>query len=170
MTKGEFREDLYYRLNVVEIRLPPLRDRRDDIPLLCDHFLARLADQSGAARLRLSREALARLQAHPLPGNVRQLEHILLNGSVMGEGPVLQPEDLALGDEVAANDLVSVRGLPREPAEPPPQNFEDFKDAEKQKILAALEANDWNRAKTARALGIPRRTFYRRLKEHEILE
>ncbi len=165
--RGEFREDLYYRLNVVEVRLPPLRERRDDIPLLCDHFLARIADK-GDRRFRLSREALARLQAHPLPGNVRQLEHILLNASVMGEGPVLQASDLALGDEVAANDLV-VPTAPTAPAEPPPQTFEDFKDAEKQKILAALEANDWNRAKTARALGIPRRTFYRRLKEHDIL-
>ncbi len=151
----------------MQVRLPPLRERRDDIPLLCDHFLAELAEKNDR-RLRLSREALARLRAHPLPGNVRQLEHILLNASVMGEGPVLQADDLALGDEVAANDLVSPPE-PTDPAEPPPQTFEDFKDAEKQRILAALEANDWNRAKTARALGIPRRTFYRRLKEHEIL-
>ncbi len=169
VAKGEFREDLYYRLDVVEIRLPPLRERRDDIPLLCDHFLAKIAAESGGPRLRLGREALARIQAHPLPGNVRQLEHVLLNASVMGEGPVLEADDLALGDEVAANDLVSVPAAPVA-VEPPPQTFEDFKDAEKQKILAALEANDWNRAKTARALGIPRRTFYRRLKEHEILE
>ena len=166
VAKGQFREDLYYRLNVVEVRVPPLRERRDDIPLLTEHFLVRIAKQSDQRRMRLSREAMTTLQSHPLPGNVRQLEHLLLNATVMAEGPVLEPGDLAFGTDVAAN--VSVVPVAA-PAVAPPQSFDDFKDVEKQRILAALEENDWNRARTARALGIPRRTFYRRLKEHEIL-
>src|SRR5690606_15133422 len=77
--KGLFREDLFYRLAVVELRLPPLRERREDIPLLCDHFLAAIAKREGSRPKRISREALRRLAAHPLPGNVRQLEHVLMN-------------------------------------------------------------------------------------------
>lgn len=167
---GAFREDLYYRLNVVEIRLPPLRERREDLPLLSDHLLAGIAKREGGSRKRISREALERLAAHPLPGNVRQLEHVLLNACVMVDGEIIEPDDLALGDEVAANERVSLPSMPAAMAsEPPPQNFGDFKDTEKQRILTALESNGWNRAKAARAMGIPRRTFYRRLKEYEIL-
>ncbi|MEM9068775.1 MAG: sigma 54-interacting transcriptional regulator [Myxococcota bacterium] len=168
VAKGEFREDLYYRLNVVEIRLPPLRDRVGDLPLLCDFFLERIAKQDKRPRKRISREALQRLSRSTLPGNVRQLEHILMNACVMVEGDVIGESDLALGDDVAANDLIVT--APEPPTGPPPsQTFEDFKETEKQRILAALEEHNWNRAKAARALGIPRRTFYRRLKEHDIL-
>ncbi|HJL29727.1 MAG TPA: sigma-54-dependent Fis family transcriptional regulator, partial [Polyangiaceae bacterium LLY-WYZ-15_(1-7)] len=172
VAKGEFREDLYYRLNVVELRLPPLRERQGDVPLLVDHFLTRIAEQEGQPRKHLSREALLRLARHPLPGNVRQLEHLLLNACVMSEGDTIGAEDLALGEDTAANDLVEVPSLP-EPApvggRPPAQSLEDFKESEKQRILRALEENGWNRAAAARELGIPRRTFYRRLKEYEIL-
>lgn len=171
VAKGEFREDLYYRLNVVEIRLPPLRERRGDMALLADHFLERIAKEEGRPRKRLSREALQRLEQAALPGNVRQLEHLLLNACVMVEGDEIGAGDLALGDDVAANDLVATPAAPAAPAGPAPaQSFEDFKETERQRILAALEDHNWNRAKAARALGIPRRTFYRRLKEHGILK
>ena len=174
VAKGAFREDLYYRLNVVEVRLPPLRDRSGDIALLADHFLIAIARQEGRPRHRLSRDALARLEAFSWPGNVRQLEHVLLHACVMADGELLEEEDLALDGPSSARVL---RTEPSEPArlapvlpdEPLPQNVEDFKDAEKRRILAALEANHWNRARAARALGYPRRTFYRRLKEHGIL-
>jgi DNA-binding NtrC family response regulator len=170
VASGAFREDLYYRLNVVEIRLPPLRERHGDVELLCEHFLERIAEQEERPKKRLSREALDRLRTHPLPGNVRQLEHVLLNACVMVEGDEIAASDLALGD-VSSNELVVVAqpAAPAPSALPPAQTFEDFKDTEKQKILEALEAHNWNRAKAARALGIPRRTFYRRLKEHGIL-
>jgi len=169
VARGEFREDLYYRLNVVEIVLPPLRDRVGDLPLLCEHFLERIAEEQGKPRKRLTREALARLSRATLPGNVRQLEHVLLNACVLVEGDLIGPDDLALGEEESAS---SSQGRPPSVALPvavPPQSFDDFKQSEKQRILAALEAHDWNRARAARALGIPRRTFYRRLKEHGIL-
>src|SRR5690606_10901996 len=96
--RGAFREDLYYRLNVVELWLPPLRERSDDIPLLCEHFLAMFAKRDGAAPKRIGRDAIQRLVAHPLPGNVRQLEHLLLNAWVMADGDLIEAEDLALTD------------------------------------------------------------------------
>lgn len=172
VARGEFREDLYYRLNVVEIVLPPLRERIGDLPLLCEHFLERIAEQQGKPRKRLSADALARLAGATLPGNVRQLEHLLLSACVMVEGDVIGPEDLALGEVVTGAAAPPAWEPPpaAQPASPPAQTFDDFKQSEKQRILAALEAHDWNRARAARALGIPRRTFYRRLKEHGILE
>ncbi len=160
---GEFREDLFYRLQVVGVDLPPLRHRQGDVPVLVDHLLRRIAEKEGVARKRLSRAALERLSDHPMPGNVRQLEHVLLNAYVMTEGGTIGEEDLALP------------GAPTlERSEPRPevvaQSLGDFKSGEKQRILEALETSGWNRAKAARALGMPRRTFYRRLKEHDILQ
>ncbi|MCB9617255.1 MAG: sigma-54-dependent Fis family transcriptional regulator, partial [Sandaracinus sp.] len=177
VTKGLFREDLYYRLNVVEVRLPPLRDRVGDVALLADHFLAAIARQEGRPRRRLSRAALERLEGSSWPGNVRQLEHVLLHACVMGEGELLEAEELALeGPAVVRVPTPDVPVAPMSPAwvpaetdEDAPQNVDDFKEAEKRRILAALEAHHWNRARAARALGYPRRTFYRRLKEHGIL-
>jgi len=178
VAKGEFREDLFYRLNVVELRLPPLRDRPTDIPLLAEHFLSKFAKRDGVAPKRITRDALKRVAEHGLPGNVRQLEHVLLNAWVMVEGDVIEAEDLALDDGVSATDQIAQsRGrLAVEAADehaerkPPPQSFDDFQKDEKQRILEALEANNWNRVRAAKALDIPRRTFYRRLKQYDILQ
>jgi len=162
-----FREDLYYRLNVVAITLPPLRDRREDIPLLCQHFLETFAQRDGLPEKRLSREAHERLLLHPLPGNVRQLEHLLLQAWVMVEGNTIESADLALDGDAAAD---ADAGLHEEPARVvAPANLKDFRENERRNILAALEAHGWNRARAAKALGMPRRTFYRRLQEHSIL-
>ncbi|HEY8429037.1 MAG TPA: sigma 54-interacting transcriptional regulator [Sandaracinaceae bacterium] len=174
--RGQFREDLYYRLNVVEIWLPPLRERAEDIPLLCEHFLATFAKRDGVPPKRISREAVQRLLAHPLPGNVRQLEHILLNAWVMAEGDVIDADDLALADdgtplpvpprlERALRDAAP----PRAAGSAPPASIEEYKDLEKRRILEALEACAWNRVRAAKALGMARRTFYRRLKEYDII-
>jgi DNA-binding NtrC family response regulator len=172
VAKGLFREDLFYRLNVVEVRLPPLRDRLGDVALLADHFLTAIARQEGRPRRRLGRGALERLESFGWPGNIRQLEHVLMHACVMAEGETLEAEDLALEGpavvRVATIPPAPLAALP-EPSEELPQNVDDYKDAEKRRILAALEAHHWNRARAARALGYPRRTFYRRLKEHGIL-
>ena len=168
VAKGEFREDLFYRLQVVAIDLPPLRERRSDLPRLTEHLLARIAEREGKSKKRLTRAALERIAAHPMPGNVRQLEHLLLNACVMTPGDTIDAADLSLDGEARAPvPLAPSHGSDEEA---PPQNVEDFKSAEKQRILEALEANGWNRAKAARTLDIPRRTFYRRLKEHGILQ
>lgn len=170
---GKFREDLFYRLNVVEIRLPALRDRIDDLPILCDHFLAKIGAQSGAAPKRITRKALERLASLRLPGNVRQLEHLLLNACVLVSGDTIDADDLAidtLGDDdvretVARPVARSAENVDAAMAD----NVEAFKGTEKQRILAALKETNWNRAKAAEALGMPRRTFYRRLEEYKIL-
>lgn len=155
--EGQLREDLYYRLAVVEIKLPPLRERRADIPLLCDHFLARIAAERGEPRKRLSRAAVRRLGAHAFAGNVRELEHLLINASVFATGDAIEADDLA----------IETRPIPPRPAGDV-GNYRDFKDAERDRILGALNAHGWNRAQAARSLGMARRTFYRRLKQHGI--
>ncbi len=155
--EGTLREDLYYRLAVVELELPPLRERRSDIPLLCDHFLGRIAEERGEPKKRLNRTALQRLCAHDFPGNVRELEHILINSTVFAAGDTIEAEELAID---------ASRAVPTSSAGV--SNYRDFKDAERARMLATLNAHGWNRAKSARALGMARRTFYRRLKEHDI--
>ena len=187
VAEGTFREDLLYRLQVVEVVLPPLRDRLTDLPLLVAHWLGQHGGERGRARLRVTPQALGRLAQSGLPGNVRQLEHLLTSASVLTDGPTL---DAALFDQL----LSSVGGAPvlspatsehlppelsqlttddaRVPSEVPPPvptNEADWKALERQRILVALEATGWNRARAAAELGMPRRTFYRRLNEHGIL-
>jgi DNA-binding NtrC family response regulator len=171
VSEGAFRSDLFYRLNVVTIEVPPLRDRREDIPLLCDHLLREFATRESVPRCHLTRAALTMLMDQPWPGNVRQLAHVLLQACVMAENPTLQVSDLALGDSVP----------PPPPSQPPRsdrpsaipaamiENLNHHKLEEKQRILHALEAAGWNRVKAAQALGMPRRTFYRRLTDYSIL-
>ena len=156
--EGKLREDLYYRLAVVELALPPLRERRSDIPLLCDHFLRKIAEERGERTKRLSREALQRLCAHDYPGNVRELEHLLVNATVF-----------AAADSIEAEELAIEPGRALRPSSADLGNYESFKDAERDRILATLNTHGWNRAKAARALGMARRTFYRRLKEYRIV-
>ncbi|HAO95861.1 MAG TPA: sigma-54-dependent Fis family transcriptional regulator, partial [Verrucomicrobiales bacterium] len=94
VSKGEFREDLYYRLNVVEISLPPLRERPEDIPLLAEFFLQRLALKQGMARMRLTGEAIETLQQHHWPGNVRELENTIARACALCTTDLLLPEDI----------------------------------------------------------------------------
>ena len=154
---GQLREDLYYRLAVVEVSLPPLRERRGDIPLLSEHFLRRMAKERDEPRKRLSRAALGRLAAHSFPGNVRELEHVLISASVFAAGDTIEAEGLTIEEAPRPKD-----------AAPEIDSYGEFKDAERERILGALNAHGWNRAQAARALGMPRRTFYRRLKQHAI--
>jgi serine/threonine-protein kinase PknK len=177
VARGLFREDLFYRLNVVELHLPPLRDRPEDIPLLCDHFLAQIAKRESSAPKRISREALRRLAAHDLPGNVRQLEHVLVNACVMTDAERIEAKDLLLLGPWAEDATVTEEEAPTSELPPtlesgatPPSSEEEWKAQEKRKILEALEGAGWNRVRAAQNLGMPRRTFYRRLKEYGILE
>lgn len=172
---GTFREDLYYRLHVVEVRVPPLRERLEDVPLLIDHFLGIFAARYGRERRSVSRAALRRLMAYGWPGNVRQLENVLLNAWVLSDQSELEAEDFELPEARIAVSRPSVVVAP-----PPPSSsegvamsgkmssFEAHKADERERILAALQASNWNRVKAARLVGLPRRTFYRRLKEYGI--
>jgi DNA-binding NtrC family response regulator/tetratricopeptide (TPR) repeat protein len=168
VSAGTFRQDLYYRLNVIQLRVPPLRERFEDVPALVDHFLSLLAARYRRDRKSVSRDALRKLCAQPWPGNVRQLEHVLLNAWLMGEGGEIGADDLELPSPVG-------RGAERErtrrgtSAPPQAESRAEFKEAERQRILSALAACNWNRVKAAEMVGVPRRTFYRRLKEFGLL-
>ncbi len=163
--QGKFREDLYYRLNVVCLQLPPLRERADDILLLTDHFLDRIAAQMKTEKRRITRAASRRLMAYHWPGNVRQLEHTLMNAAVLADGDLLDAEDLNLEAPPSAAEAPPP-ALPE--GEGIPSSSAQRGELEKQRILEALEACNWNKSKAARLLGIPRRTFYRRLTTHGI--
>ncbi|MDI1446569.1 sigma 54-interacting transcriptional regulator [Polyangium sp. 6x1] len=172
---GTFREDLLYRLHVVEVRVPPLRERIEDIPILIDHFLGIFAARYGRERRSVSRAALRRLMGHGWPGNVRQLENVLLNAWVLSDQAELEPEDFELPEARLAPRPPpppdSLREGPRSTSPEPSRklsSLEAHKNDERERILAALQASNWNRVKAARLVGLPRRTFYRRLKEYGI--
>jgi transcriptional regulator with GAF, ATPase, and Fis domain len=175
VSEGTFREDLFYRLQVVELPVPPLRDRVEDIPPLIDHFLTRFSARYQRDRKSVSRLALRKLSGYGWPGNVRQLEHVLLGAWLMTEEPEIGPDDI----ELPPRPVRSVEPGPREPDKSPSApaedgdrsavNTDEFKEQERARILQALEACNWNRLHAAQMVGLPRRTFYRRLKEFGIL-
>ena len=102
---GRFREDLYYRLNVVEVRIPPLRDRKEDIPLLAEYFLQKITRKNGMARILLSQEAIAAMQAHNWPGNVRELENTIARACALASSSVLLPADIPLATSTIASRI-----------------------------------------------------------------
>ncbi|HEY3496315.1 MAG TPA: sigma 54-interacting transcriptional regulator, partial [Polyangiaceae bacterium] len=174
---GQFRDDLYYRIHVVEVRLPALRERTEDIPQLVDYFLGIFAARYKRDKKAISRDAIRRLSDYDWPGNVRQLENVLLNAWVMSEEPELLAEDIELPDgwiDVAAEREASGPQASTgavEPALAPPQKkgtVSEHRRDERERIIAALRSCNWNRVKAAELSGIPRRTFYRRLREYGI--
>jgi transcriptional regulator with GAF, ATPase, and Fis domain len=175
VNEGSFREDLYYRLHVIELKLPPLRERTDDIPALIDHFLKLFAARHKRDRKSMDRAAVRRLQSYDWPGNVRQLEHVLLNAWLLSEDDEIMDEDLdlpsgnsrPLAPDTAAGSLAHANRAAAPAARARTQ--EEHKGGEKEKILAALGKCNWNRVQAAKLIGIPRRTFYRRLKEYGIV-
>ncbi len=169
--QGTFREDLYYRLNVILVRVPPLRERLDDIPVLIDHFLGIFASRYGRERRSVSRAALKRLTAYAWPGNVRQLENVLLNAWVLSDRRELEIEDFELPDTsrrvVEPGELRSPR-TGQDVERPVVTSLDSHRASERERILSALSSSNWNRVKAAKLVGMPRRTFYRRLKEYGI--
>ncbi len=163
--EGSFREDLFYRLHVVELRVPPLRERSEDIALLIDHFLTIFANRYRREKKSVERDALRRLAAYDWPGNVRQLEHVLLNAWLMSEGKELALDDFTLPEPSRSAPGSSHTTRPRAT----PATTAEHRDSERERILRALTATNWNRVKAAQLVGMPRRTFYRRLKEFGIL-
>ncbi len=172
---GKFREDLYYRIHVVEIRVPALRERPEDIPQLVDHFLGLFAARYKREKNGITKEALQRLSQYSWPGNVRQLENVLLNAWVLSEELELDAGDLDLPD--GWNVGVSAQRPARERERESPRGatiklrkgtVSEHRRDERDRILEALRASNWNRVKAAEISGIPRRTFYRRLREYGI--
>jgi len=151
---GEFREDLYYRLKVVEIDLPPLRERKEDIPLLVDHFLDEFASYYDKPKLRVNNRAMSQLQSYGWPGNVRQLRNVLEGITVMAQGE-LTVNDLPEEIRQEAGNVQTVQIAAGT----------SLRDAERELIQAALIHNGGNRAQTARSLGLGRKTLYRKMEE-----
>lgn len=178
VSEGRFREDLYYRIHVVEVHIPPLRERLDDIPQLVDHFLGIFAARYRRERRTISRSALRLLMAQSWRGNVRELENVLLNAWILADGDELQVGDFDLDASVAGlrsdehpSRPVSPSATKLRPSSPMPRRSGDESQAgepEKVRILEALRVCGQNRVRAAQMLGIPRRTFYRRLREYNI--
>jgi two-component system response regulator HydG len=151
--QGTFREDLFYRLNVIALRVPPLRERRDDIAALAEHFLERFARRQGRA-LTLARPALERLLSHAWPGNVRELENAMERTAILARGDVVEPDDLPPA-------IASAAGMP---AETPVA--ETLAEAERTHILQVLARHGGSHSRAADALGIGRTTLWRKLKDY----
>ena len=165
--EGKFREDLFYRLDVVEIKMPPLKERGGDIALLCNRFMKEFAEVNARPVSRFAPEAAAILQAYSWPGNVRELRNTIEKMVVLARGDTLAAEDVPanIRDEARLN---GVSGVSAAPAPAPAADFaptESLAEVEKRKILAALDAAGGNRSKAAIALGISRRTLHRKLNE-----
>ncbi|MCB1008475.1 MAG: sigma 54-interacting transcriptional regulator [Acidobacteria bacterium] len=159
--EGLLREDLYYRLRVVPIHVPPLRERREDIELIARYLLARIGGRVGRA-VRLSPDTLEVLERHDWPGNVRELENALEYAVAIGRGQTLQVEDLP--PELVEAGAPPVRLLPGGAGAARSRRG----DGEREKIVAALERNHWNRSKSADDLGISRTKLWRRMRELRI--
>ena len=148
---GRFREDLLFRLNTIEIRLPPLRERREDIPALAEHFLRRYAARYRKALVSFESEAIEALEAHAWPGNVRELDHTLERAVLMAQGDSVRATDLGL--RLAPGAAARLEDLPLE-------------EVERVLIRKALERHDGNVSHAAKALGLSRSALYRRLQHY----
>jgi len=153
VTRGAFREDLYYRLQVFDIQLPPLRERTRDIPLLADAFLQEIGRTIGRPPAALTRDSQQLLMKYPWPGNVRELGNVLERAAILCDGGPITPEHLSLDEE------------PMMPASTPAA---DLRLAERTAIEKALRETDGNKSKTARRLGLSRTQLYVRLRKYDI--
>ena len=162
--QGRFRKDLYYRLNVVALRIPPLRDRREDIPLLASHFLNRMS-KNGGPKYTLSDDALRTMSDYAWPGNVRELENSIERACALSTGPVLR-----LGDLPTQLQDFRLHSRPTEKAATGNAEVTPLADLERQAILDTLRQLKGDKLTTARLLGIGKTTLYRKLKEYGITE
>ena len=161
--KGDFREDLYFRLSVIPIRVPPLRERTEDIPPLVEHFLAQFAAENNIRRKTISPEAMAVLKRHPWRGNIRELKNTIERLLIM------VPQD-----EIGPEHLADVLRRPAEGGAPsaagePPGSLKDFKEsAERAFLVQKLRESRWNISATAAAIGTPRSNLYKKLEHYGI--
>src|SRR5512146_2294112 len=165
---GRFRQDLFYRLNVIELKMPPLRECREDIPVIASSILARIAAQNGTPPAQLSPEALEELGRYDFPGNIRELENVLERATALSSAEVILPDDLRLKplvDDRAQEDAARPDGQP--PVTPLPAYLDQV---ERDAILGALAKTNFNRTAAAKALGITFRQLRYRMQRLEIRE
>jgi transcriptional regulator with PAS, ATPase and Fis domain len=152
---GAFRDDLYYRLNVIPVTVPPLRERREDIPLLIGHFLEQLSTETGRHVESVSTEAMGLLMAHGWPGNVRELRNVLERAVVVAPGPILQVSDLGLTPSITAKaDVADAPG--------------SLEGMERRHISEVLEHTGGNVSEAARILDIDRATLYSKIRKYQL--
>jgi two-component system nitrogen regulation response regulator NtrX len=162
--EGRFREDLFHRLNVIPLQVPALRERREDVPMLIQHFAAGAAHDAALGARDFSQEAVERLQAMDWSGNVRELRNTVERLMILAPGPVIGARDVDLfvggpgpGAGLSA-DLLACK------------TFADFKEAaERAFILQKLRENDWNVSETARILDMPRSNLYKKIEKYEMV-
>ncbi len=147
---GIFREDLYYRLNVVEIRIPPLRERPGDITMLVNHFIKKYCTSMSRDMISIDPAAMKHLESFEYPGNVRELENMIERAIVVGSGTVITLKDLPMGREVISSSI------------------ESLDDLEKKHIARILEKYKWNISHGARALGVDRATLYNKIRKYKL--
>jgi DNA-binding NtrC family response regulator len=157
--EGKFRDDLYYRLNVISIELPPLREHKEDIPLLVQHFIEKFNIEMGSKVERIAEEALGLLMKYDWPGNVRELENVIERATVITKGTLIKAEDLHLSPQVI-----------KEKGAGPSSDDKTIKSIEKKHIAKVLKENNWNIQKSAEQLGIDRVTLYNKIKKYKLKE
>jgi DNA-binding NtrC family response regulator len=160
---GTFREDLLYRLNLITIELPPLRERRGDIPLLVRHFVADAARRYGRPALEVARDALRVLEGLPWPGNVRQLRQVIERAALVSPRDVLTPDDLRIGIAMERGDAGAVDGTAL-----PAVGTMTLDQLERAMILKSLQHHDGNVSRVAESLGLSRASLYRRFEKYGI--
>ena len=152
--KETFREDLFYRLNVISFSMPPLRRRKEDIPLLAEHFLSRFSQETNRDVSTISRRALDEMMLYDWPGNIRELENAIERAVVVGKEPRILPQDLPIFRPEYVNN----------------PSGDSLKEMEKAHIGRILDQNQWNVARSARALGIDRSTLYSKIKSYKLVK
>ncbi|GAX90362.1 sigma-54-dependent transcriptional regulator [Effusibacillus lacus] len=162
VAKGNFREDLYYRLNVMKLPVPPLRERLDDVPMLVEFFLDKFGRNKN---ITVTREAMEALCSYHFPGNVRELAHMIERGILLANGREIEPRDLLIPGGAATR-----RGEDLMQAQAEPENFISLSELEQKYILRVLKACKGNKTQAAKLLGISVRNLYRKLEEYRITE
>lgn len=157
VAEGRFRQDLYYRVNVINIELPALRERRSDIPLLAQTFLQELRDDTNRTVRGFTDESLAALENYPWPGNIRELQNVVERAVLLGKSEMISPADLPR--DIAGGSAITVSRVGNRTLK------EALEEPERQIILDVLEANGWNRNATADSLGVNRTTLYKKMKK-----
>jgi Nif-specific regulatory protein len=161
LKEGQFRRDLFFRLQVVEIRVPPLRERRSDISLLAEHFLKRFVRETGRKIRGFTPAALRKMEEYNWPGNVRELRNVVERAVALGNGPALDAIDIWLSSLEASGPLSAIK-------EPPAYQARSLEEVEKQHIFETLKHTDWNKSQAASILSIERSTLDRKIKSYEL--
>ena len=162
LEKKEFREDLYYRLNVIALTLPPLRERREDVVVFADHFLNNYAEEMCKRVKRFSDEALDVITNHDWPGNIRELENAIERAVILCNGETIRPEHLMLDHPASGKQAPQPAGIPALPV------TTSLRDVEKVHIERVLKYKKWNQSAAAKVLGVDRKTLRSKIREFKL--